>query len=109
MSRRFDHESCQRSYSAELKMMADRLRSMGPVGIKAAMSGAPLDNFPINTMFVFTNPRVQSMGKDKTRLAVRRLRNNYRRTSCHGQAYASRTSHRRCQGRGNRTSSIQRS
>ena len=51
--------------AAELKMMADRLRSMGPVGIKAAMSGAPLDNFPINTMFLFTNPRVQSMGKDK--------------------------------------------
>ena len=56
------------STAAELKMMADRMRNLGPVGIKATMSGVPLDNFPINTLFLFANPGLQSMGKDRKEL-----------------------------------------
>ena len=37
--------------AVELKMMADLLHSMGPVGIKAPMAGAPLDNFPSTQCF----------------------------------------------------------
>ena len=46
-------------------MMADRLRALGSIGVKAVMSGVPLNNFEVNTMFVFSNPRSQSMGKDR--------------------------------------------
>ena len=53
-----------------LKSMADRLRALGPIGIKAAMSGVPLDNFEVNTMFLFSNPRLQSMGKDRKEMLI---------------------------------------
>lgn len=53
-----------------LKSMADKLRAMGAVGIKAAMSGVPLDNFEANTLFIFCNPRLQSMGKDRNDLLI---------------------------------------
>ena len=78
--------------AAELKMMADRLRSMGSVGIKAAdvwcASGQLSDQHDVSV-----HKSASSIhGKGQERPVVRRLRNDYRRTNCHGQAYASRTS-----------------
>ena len=54
----------------QMKTMADRRRALGSIGIKAAMSGVSLDNFEINTMFVFSNPRLQSMGKERKEVLV---------------------------------------
>ena len=58
------------STAADLRTMADKLRSMGPVGVKAAMTGVPLDNFEPDTLFVFSNPRMQAMGKDRNELLL---------------------------------------